>query len=131
MPALPQDLRGAALLAVSNVDVQRDTLHQRCDRRTPPATSVLMPPSLSILPRQAQDKSITEAVGYFCDRIAGVCPFPPDTISPKEAAQPAGVAAFYKLKPGTVVPMHNGPTNQRLKCQVGAAASCRRRSRRL
>jgi hypothetical protein len=28
------------------------------------------------------------------------------------------------------VPMHNGPTNQRLKCQVGAAASCRRRSRR-
>ena len=48
----------------------------------------------------------------------GVCPVPPPTISPKEAAQPAGVAAFYKLAPGTVVPMHNGPTNQRLKCQV-------------
>lgn len=66
----------------------------------------------------------------LCERTAGVCPFPPATVSPKEAAQPAGVAAFYKLKPGTVVPMHNGPTNQRLKCQVGAAASCRRRSRR-
>ena len=48
----------------------------------------------------------------------GVCPVPPRTISPKEAAQPAGVAAFYKLAPGTVVPMHNGPTNQRLECQV-------------
>ena len=51
----------------------------------------------------------------------GVCPFPPPNISPKEAAQPAGVAAFYKLAAGTVVPMHNGPTNQRLKCQVSTA----------
>ena len=42
----------------------------------------------------------------------GRCPFPPPDVPRKEAAQAAGVAAFYKLTPGTVVPMHNGPTNQ-------------------
>lgn len=49
----------------------------------------------------------------------GRCPAPPASIDVREAAQPAGVVAFYMLAPGTVVPMHNGPTNQRLKCQLG------------
>ena len=48
--------------------------------------------------------------------------------SPQELAEqesefvfgkPAGLVAMYRLKQGQRVPLHNGPTNQRLKCQLG------------
>ena len=48
--------------------------------------------------------------------------------SPQELAEqesefvfgkPAGLVAMYRLKQGQRVPLHSGPTNQRLKCQLG------------
>lgn len=33
-----------------------------------------------------------------------------------------GVVAFYWLEPGASVPLHTGPSNQRLKCQLAVAA---------
>ena len=33
-------------------------------------------------------------------------------------AAPPGLVAFYRLAPGAEVPLHSGPTNRRLKCQL-------------